>query len=141
MNKKIKKVTAKLILFTFSVGMLSGARADDSQMKRNQRIEDARASVKKRWVPLSDGITALSVGVNCGVIERLSADVAARRIQVAMRDEAVRAGLFGDPSLDIEKVTAEAVAAGRASVKGGACNRLTPAMRGELRAMASELMR
>lgn len=113
---------------------------DAAQAQQNQRIEDARAMVRESWSQSGGLIEGIEVGYKCGVIDEQSAQLAIRSVQVSMDDELNRAGLIGDRAMNIEQTTLNFINTGKASVQNGACSRLTPAMRGRLRAMVSSLM-
>lgn len=116
------------------------AVAQDAATQREQQIQDARAAVRQSWQSYERQLEAIEVGFKCGVVDQLSANVAGRQLQAMMDNEQVTAGLIGDSTMDIQKETGEAIAKGEAAVQSGACSRLTPAARGELRDMVSSLM-
>ena len=112
-----------------------------AQAMRNQRINDSRAMVKESWGKYRGVIEAIETGYKCDVVDQLSANVAVEKLQVAMQDELNHAGLIGDPTMSVQDFTTGAVQAGKAAAESGACTKLTPAWRGRLRSIVSDLMR
>lgn len=96
--------------------------------------------VRESWVLYGQFIKSVEIGYKCGVLDQLSANFAVHSIQISMQKELANAGLLGDPTMSIEQITANYVRTGKEAVQDGACTRMTPAMRGRLRATASALM-
>ena len=113
----------------------------DSQARRNQRTDDARAMVKDSWKKYRGIVEAIETGYKCDVVDQLSANVAIQKIQLAMQDELNHAGLINDPTMSVQDFTVAAVQSGKAAADGGACTHMTPAWRGRLRSIVSDLMR
>jgi hypothetical protein len=113
---------------------------DENQAKRKQQIEDARAMVRESWDGYGNVIEKIEIGYKCGVVDQLSGNVAVRQVQVAMQNELNRAGLIGDTTMSIQDITTNSVQAGKKAFEEGACTRMTPASRGRLRSMVSDLM-
>ena len=106
----------------------------------DQRISDARAAVKESWTQYQGIITTIDTGYRCDVINVMSANLAITKIQEFMDDEKAKYGLIGDVNTSIEAATTDAVHASKAEVENGACKRITPAWRGKIRALVSDLM-
>lgn len=56
-----------------------------------------------------------------------------------MQNQLIQAGLLGDSTLRIDRVTAIAAKAGQNAAREGACFHMSPAERGRLRAMVAAL--
>lgn len=110
------------------------------QARREQRINDARAMIKESWAKYGGAIEAIEIGYKCEVVDQMPANIAIRKIQLAMQDELIRAGLIGDPTMNIQNFTSTAVQAGKTAAERGACAKLTSVWRGKLRAMVSDLV-
>ena len=92
----------------------------ERQIMLNQQINDARAMIKESWANYSNLIEKIETGYKCGVVDQISANVAAQNIQVAMQEEMYQAGLVNDPTMDVRKVATEAVQAGINAFESGA---------------------
>lgn len=112
-----------------------------SEAIKSQRTEDARAAVRESWENYRGLVEAIETGFQCEVIDPLHANVSILKIEDAMYEEQIQAGLIGDPKMSVKSFTAEAVQTGKSAAAHGACARLTPAWRGRLRSMVSNLMR
>ena len=113
---------------------------DANQARQRQMIEDAKAMVRESWSNYRNLIEEIEIGYKCDVVDQLSASVAIRKIQVVMQRELNKAGLIGDSTMSIQDFTINGVQAGKNAAESGACTRMTPASRGRLRAMVSDLM-
>ena len=109
------------------------------QEKREQQIEDARAMVRESWATYGNVIEAIETGYKCGVVDQLSANAALQNVEVAMRNALIHAGLIDDSTMSIQEFATGSVQAGKSAAEGGACTRMTPASRGRLRSMVSDL--
>lgn len=103
--------------------------------------DDARAMVLDQWETYRSLIKALAVAGSCNVLDQVSWTTAIYTLQIKMADEAARAGLPLNKSLDLKKYTDDAVLEARGDVKNGQCDRLTPQWRGYARRIASDLLR
>lgn len=112
----------------------------DLDQSRQRRIEDARAMVRETWASYEPAIISIVIGSKCGVYGDPSANIAIRKLQIAMQDALISAGLIGDPTMSIEQVTANYVKEGNKAVQGGACARLDDSFLRSLHA-AGELLR
>lgn len=112
-----------------------------AQKKSNQRINDARAAVQESWIQYQSIIKSIETGYRCGVIDAIPANISIMKIQEFMEDEKNKYGLIGDKATSIQKHTEEAIQASKNEVERGACEQLTPAWRGKIRSLVSDLVR
>jgi hypothetical protein len=120
----------------------SQRRVDAAQAKQRQLMDDARAMVQESWTQYGRSIETIEVGYKCGVVDQPSASFAIQPIQSAMQGELVRAGLINDGAMyaGLQKITATSIQAGKEAADRGACTVMTPADRGRLRSIVSDLM-
>ncbi len=117
-------------------------RAEAKAMeKKNQIINDARAAVKESWTQYQVIIKTIETSYRCDVINAVSANLSILKIQEFMEDEKMKYGLIGDTNLSIKTYTTEAIQASKNEVEHGACEQITPASRGKIRSLVSDLMR
>ena len=114
----------------------------DHEARQNQIAEDARAMLRESREKYRRLISMIAIGYNCDVIDQLSADAATLKIQTAMLDEQIHAGVIGDPKMmSVHQFIVDLMQTGKDAAANGACTRLTPAVRGNIRSLASDLMR
>lgn len=105
-----------------------------------QRRADLRAAVRQGWLVTGAQIQRIEFAYRCGVIDRLSTQVAVNRIMGSMQDDLAKFGLLDDPQMSIKPVADRFIAAGKYDAASGKCSQLTPKMRGEILTMVDVLM-
>ena len=111
----------------------SGLPAEHDRRGQSWR-EDARAAILEDWQLDGPSIHRAALAFRCGIVDKLTAEMAIQRIEITMQNQLGPAGLIDDPSLSPAKFGRKFVVSGQAAARSGGCSRLTPAMRGHLRA-------
>ena len=111
----------------------SGLPAEHDRRGQSWR-EDARAAILEDWQLDGPSIHRAALAFSCGIVDKLTAEMAIQRIEITMQNQLGPAGLIDDPSLSPAKFGRKFVVSGQAAARSDGCSRLTPAMRGHLRA-------
>ncbi len=95
--------------------------------------EDTRAMVRQTWATYGQSIKDSEVALKCNLVDQFAASLAIRNVQTSMHDLLIRAGLFGETELNIDRETERYVQTGQRAVQDGACTAMTPLARDQLR--------
>jgi hypothetical protein len=95
--------------------------------------EDTRAMVRQTWATYGQSIKDSEIALKCNLVDQFAASLAIRNVQTSMHDLLVRAGLFGETELNIDRETERYVQTGQRAVQDGACTSMTPLARDQLR--------
>jgi hypothetical protein len=95
--------------------------------------EDSRAMVRRTWATYGQSIKDTEIALRCNLVDQFAATLAIRNVQNTMHDLLLRAGLFGETELNIDRETERFVQTGQRAVQDGACTSMTPLARDQLR--------
>ena len=101
--------------------------------------EDARAAILEDWQSVGPSIHRAALALSCGIVDKVTAELAIQNIELAMQNQLGPAGLIDDQTMSPAKFARRFVDSGQAAARSDGCVQLTPAMRGHLRAEVGAL--